>query len=389
MALDDAPPVAGTPEKPRTGEARIGDVSWELTPDGREAVGTDASGARAGLVLDRAGRPVRRVGPDGATWRWTHDLCGRLTSATDPEHATTRLNRSAEGLLESVVLPSGATTRWVRDAEGRPVELVDPDGEVVRVEHDPALRVAAVGGPTDEEATVERDACGRVLARTHPDGLVERWHLDVAGRPVGLALTLDGETQHLTLARDACGRETSRVLPGGPVLTQEWDPDGWLMAQTLSRPDADATRSRLESRLAGLGATAPAAPVAPPEVLLGRRFLRSPGGRVSRVEGRDVELRPAAAPADGLTWIRHEDRPVAAAGDGLLVLSVLVGHDGRPEALLDPDGRVVALPPDLPDGPTAYAAPGVDGLAARLRTGLGLDRLHDAVAGTTRAHVDR
>ena len=409
VALDEGDPApAGDADPPRLADP--GPASWERSPDGREAVLTDATGARTELSLDRAGRPVRAVGPDGATWRWTYDLCGRLTSATDPEHATTRLNRSAEGLLDSVVLPSGATTRWDRDAEGRTVELIDPDGGSTRVEADPtvpaavgvAVGVAAdLGGATEADVAAEHDAVGRVLARTHPAGLVEQWNLDSAGRPVGLALTLDGETRRLVLARDACGRETSRVLPGGPVLAQEWDPDGWLVAQTLSRPDADAARSRLESRLAGLGATGPTVPAAPPQVLLDRRFVRSAAGRVTRVEGREAEPARAPAPEDRLTWVLHEGRPVAAVAPGLRVLSVLEGHDGRAEALLDPDGRVLGLPDDLsvgaatqqrpqqqgqggeadpaegpPHGFTAYAGHGVGGLAGQLHTRLGLGSLH-------------
>ncbi len=376
VRLDDGePPVTGTPAR-----AWADTSSWQLSPDGREAVRTDATGARTRVTLDRAGRPVRLVGLDGATWSWTYDLGGRLTSATDPERGTTRLTRSAEGLLEAVVLPSGATARWVRDAEGRPVELVDPDGEVTRVECDSPAPIAAGTGPATVEepvadVAVERDACGRVLARTHPDGLVEEWQLDAAGRPAGLTLTLDRETRRLTLARDACGREVSRVLPGGPVLEQTWDTDGWLVAQTLSRPDADAARSRLESRLAGLGASGPAAPAAPPEVLLQRRLVRSPAGRVTRVEGPDAELRPAPPPQGHLTWVQHEGRPLVAVTDGLRVLSALDGPDGRPEALLDPDGRVLALPPGVPGDPATHAG----GLDRQVGARLGLDVL---TAGT-------
>ena len=29
------------------------------------------------------------------------------------------------------------------------------------------------------------------MTRTHPDGLVEEWHLDAVGRPAGLTLALD------------------------------------------------------------------------------------------------------------------------------------------------------------------------------------------------------
>ncbi|MBX3471520.1 MAG: RHS repeat-associated core domain-containing protein, partial [Planctomycetes bacterium] len=178
------------------------DRAWTLDADGNRLADRDGARARAwrldaqGKALaagderlehDRAGRLVRRVGPDGET-RYGWDGFGRLVEVTRVDRAGDYTARYAyDGLGRVVTRTTDAgTTRYVHERGQRLAEL--GPGDRVRLwvhgprTDEPLAYLDVEGGVVGDWVFLHADAQGTVLAYSDEDGaLVDRAALDPFG----------------------------------------------------------------------------------------------------------------------------------------------------------------------------------------------------------------
>jgi len=186
----------------------------------------------------------------GSSWRYFYDEAGRLTREEDFTGRAQAYRYDAAGRLVEQVNGADESTAYVRDVHGKIIEQRTRES-VTTYTYDQAGNVVRVLG-RDAELTYERDALGRVLAescngatlrstydvlgrrihRVTPSGAESRWEYDGHDRPV--LLRTAGRT--VTFGYDAAGREIERRA-GAATLTQTWEPNGRLSAQTLTARD--------------------------------------------------------------------------------------------------------------------------------------------------------
>ncbi|HEX7739511.1 MAG TPA: RHS repeat-associated core domain-containing protein [Marmoricola sp.] len=226
-------------------------VRTEISTDpgtGR-VVSTDGV-ASSGAEVDRLGRLVGEVQPDGSTVLTRYDRCGRPVEVVDPSGALTRIERDAGGRVVTQILPSGAeightydscgrlttvtdptgaTTRYVYDADGRVVEQISPTGDVATSRYDECGRLLARRIPGVGTFTYAYDACSRVIESRDPANGRRRFSYDAAGQ---LVATIDGNGGRTTYDYDLNGRCTTITHPDGGVTRREFDANNRCIAET-------------------------------------------------------------------------------------------------------------------------------------------------------------
>ncbi|MFI0373296.1 RHS repeat-associated core domain-containing protein [Actinomadura sp. 1N219] len=323
------------------------DVPSVLTrPDGSSLAFTHDAECRLAAVTNDV----------GLSWTYTYDEAGRLTSETDFNGRTVTYGRDAAGRLVARTNGAGQTVTYTRDpfdnvleknkgdqvtaytydSMGHLVHAAAPDVDL-RLYRDPVGRITAetVNGTTTAYA---RDPLGRVLTRRTPSGAEAAWAYAPTGLPT--RLTTGGHT--LTFSHDPAGRETGRRIGATTALSQEWDANGRLTAQTLwgaPTPDTDQARLlqhrtyayRPDGNLTGLT-----------DRLSGDRdFTLDPLGRITAVTAQGWTERYAYDAAGNLTRADHsaaDDRSDPRVRE---YRGTLIRRAGRTRYEHDAQGRVI------------------------------------------------
>ena len=323
---------------------------------------TGPDGARMEFRYDTGMHLTTVINPDGLTWRYQYDEAGRLTAETDFNGRTLRYERDAAGRLAARTNGAGQTVHYRRDAAGN-VTLHRADagagsGEVVTsFAYDPAGRLLRA---VNADATLEYtyDPLGRVLSETcngrplvsgydmagqrvrrrTPAGVDSTWAFDRAGRPESLRTA----GQALVFEHDGAGREIRRRIGDAASLTQRWDADHRLTAQSVwntagrAQPGGPVQyRSYVYSQASDVLAIA--------DRLTGdRRFDMDSAGRITAVHGQEWTERYRYDPTGNLT---SAIAPSASlVGDGSAgsrsYSGTLIRHAGHYSYTHDGQGRI-------------------------------------------------
>ncbi len=316
---------------------------------------TGPDGARMEFRYDTGARLTAVINPDGLTWRYEYDAAGRLISETDFNGRTLLYERDGAGRLAARTNGAGQTVRYRRDVAGNVTQQVS-DAGLTAFDYDPAGRLLlAVNADARLEYTYDPlgrvlsetcnglpvvssyDMAGQRLGRRTPAGVDSAWVFDPAGRPGSLR----AGDQVLVFEHDTAGREISRRIGGAATLTQRWDADNRLTAQSLfntagqARPGGPVQyRAYTYSQASDVLAIA--------DHLTGdRRFDMDPAGRITAVHGQAWAERYRYDATGNLTGAS-----VPAAGDdaaGTLGYSgTLIRHAGHYSYTHDAQGRITA-----------------------------------------------
>ncbi|WP_370948133.1 RHS repeat-associated core domain-containing protein [Amycolatopsis sp. cg5] len=145
---------------------------------------TQPDGTRAVAEYNAFGQPTVQVDPGGAVWRLGYDERGNLTSSTDPAGAVTRYLRDGRGHLVGKTDPLGNTVRLEVDDAGLPIAVTNALGDTHRYDRDQFGRVTRVTDALGNVSTVSWTVEGKVLAKTYPDGTMDRWRYNGEGAQV-------------------------------------------------------------------------------------------------------------------------------------------------------------------------------------------------------------
>ncbi len=315
---------------------------------------TGPDGARMEFRYDTGMHLTTVTNPDGLTWHYQYDAAGRLTAETDFNGRTLRYERDAAGRLVSQTNGAGQTVHYRLDVAGSVIEQ-RADASLTTFAYDPAGRLLrAVNGDATLEYTY--DPLGRVLAETcngrpltstydmagqrlgrrTPAGVESAWAFDPAGRIESLRT---GD-RALVFQHDGAGREILRRIGDAATLTQRWDADHRLTAQSVWNTAAQAQpggpvqyRAYTYSQASDVLAIA--------NHLTGdRRFEMDPVGRITAVHGLQWTERYRYDATGNLTGT---DVPAAGANaTGALGYSgTLIRHAGQYSFTHDGQGRII------------------------------------------------
>nr|WP_318202174.1 polymorphic toxin type 17 domain-containing protein [Streptomyces sp. SCL15-4] len=224
-----------------------------VAPFDLPATRTDPDGTRYAFTYDTELRLTGVTNPEGRTWSYLYDEAGRLIAETDFNGRTLTYALDAAGRLTARTNGAGEILRFTRDACGRVVVQETDDGESTTYAYTPDGGLCRAAN-ADAEMVMERDALGRILSETvndrtsvfqydalgrrtrrvAPSGLASDWTYDAAGRPVHLRSAAGS----LDFSHDAAGREIERRFGEGITLTQSWNPNGQMTAQSLTSAGA-------------------------------------------------------------------------------------------------------------------------------------------------------
>jgi RHS repeat-associated protein len=319
------------------------------------AAQTGADGARMEFRYDTGMHLTTVINPDGLTWHYQYDAAGRLTAETDFNGRTLRYERDAAGRLVARTNGAGQTVRYGRDAAGNVTEQ-RTDAGLTTLAYDPAGRLLRA---VNADATLEYtyDVLGRVLsetcngqpvvssydmagqrvARRTPAGVDSAWAFDPAGRPDSLRTS----EQMLVFAHDGAGREIRRRIGDAATLTQRWDADHRLTAQSLWNTAGQAQPAGPVQYRAYTYSQASDVLAIVDHLTGDRRFDMDPVGRITAVHGRQWTERYRYDATGNLTGAS-----VPAAGgnvaETLGYSGTLIRHAGRYSYTHDGQGRITA-----------------------------------------------
>ncbi|GAB3721674.1 RHS repeat-associated core domain-containing protein [Amycolatopsis oliviviridis] len=214
----------------------------ENGPMGTITATIDADGARTAWRYDTELRLVAVTNPAGQTWHFGYDAEGRLLTQQDFAGRITRCDYDAAGQRMRRVGGTGETVEWRYDLLGNPVERISPSGtETYR--YDPVGRLVRATGP-DGDLELDHDDAGRVTRQATAAGAIAFGYSADAktmrtpsGVDVHWGQTGDGAEllriagTELTLREDSAGRTVALSAGANPLLRQEFDAAGRLVAQ--------------------------------------------------------------------------------------------------------------------------------------------------------------
>jgi RHS repeat-associated protein len=211
----------------------------------------DGSGYR--FTHDTELRLTKVVNAEGLEWLYTYDAAGRLVSETDFDGRTVLYEHDAAGRLIRRTNAADQSLTFERDVLGRVTRLRHDDGAVSVFAHGEAGHISQISN-AHARIDFERDAAGRVTAET-VNGRTMDFAYDALGRrthrrtPSGatsdLAYAWEGLVSYsagehtFRFERDALGRETTRALDDSLSFSQNFDPVGRVLSQSLNTADAD------------------------------------------------------------------------------------------------------------------------------------------------------
>ncbi|UBU14153.1 DUF6531 domain-containing protein [Nonomuraea gerenzanensis] len=265
----------------------------EIGPFDVPTARTTPDGARLEFTYDTESRLTKVTNPQGLTWHYSYDPAGNPVEEIDYDHRVLSYLHNPVGNLTERVNGAGESTSFVYDvldrligrragdrlttfdydALGRLVHAANPDADltIVRDAHGRVVRETCNG----RTLTSAYDALGRRVLRRTPSGAETVWTYDARDLP----LTLETAGQTLRFTHDQAGRETSMTFGADLALLHEWDDDGRLHSQTLTRgPAARMVQRRTYGYRRDGGLTEI------DDLLSGRRrFDLDPAGRVTAV----------------------------------------------------------------------------------------------------------
>ncbi len=156
--------------------------------------------------------PMERIGPDGHSTKYRHDMRGTLVEVDYPSGESFALDHDGRGRITSIFGGEGRTAAFTYDEQHNLVEEIDARGGRWRYEHDPLGRPIARTDPLGRTTYVENDLLGRPVVITHADGTETRVEYDARG--------------NVTSSTDTPGRVTTMEYAGTGSLVKLTTPDG-------------------------------------------------------------------------------------------------------------------------------------------------------------------
>ena len=199
---------------------------------GRPVEYVDAAGGSTLIERDPAGRPVRIRRPSGASLRYDYDRCGRVAGIRNELGFRTELDYDVDSQLVAELWPTGEKG-WSRyDECGRLTARFSPGAGSFRWVHDLAGRVVETKDPKNGLRQFRYDEADQLVAAVAGNGGVTRYDHDANGRAVTVTDALGGVTRHTF---DAMNRCTSTTDPLGATNRWTYDRAGRL----INSVDAD------------------------------------------------------------------------------------------------------------------------------------------------------
>jgi RHS repeat-associated protein len=320
------------------------------------AARTGPDGARTEFRYDTGARLTDVINPDGLTWQYHYDAGGRLIAETDFNGRTVWYARDAAGRLAARTNGAGQTVHYRRDVSGSITEqradstvttfAYDRAGRLLRAanadatleySYDPLGRVLTETC-NGQSLTSNYDLAGQRVGRRTPAGMDSAWAFDPAGRPE----SLNTAARMLAFEHDSAGREIHRRIGQAAVLTQRWDADHRLTAQSVLNTAGHAGPP-VQHRAYAYSQASEVLAIA--DHLTGeRRFDMDPVGRINAVHGQAWTERYRYDPTGNLTGVGV---PAASPGGhdsaGAHVYSgTLIRHAGHFSYTHDGQGRITA-----------------------------------------------
>ncbi|NJP91930.1 type IV secretion protein Rhs [Nonomuraea sp. FMUSA5-5] len=321
----------------------------EIGPFDVPTARTTPDGARLTFSYDTELRLTQVTNPQGLTWHYTYDPAGNLVEETDFDRRVLSYLHNPVGNLTERVNGAGQSTSFVYDVLDRLIGRRAGD-RLTTFDYDPLGRLVHAANP-DADLTLTRDAHGRVVRETcngrtltsaydalgrrvlrrTPSGAETLWTYDARDLP----LTLETGGRLLRFTHDAAGRETSRTFGPGTALLHDWDDDGRLHSQTLTRGPAGRMAQRRTYGYRRDGALTEI-----DDLLSGRRrFDLDPAGRVTAVHATgwtETYHYNTAGQITDATWPDPGDTQGPRAYTGTMVRQA-----GRTRYEYDRQGRTV------------------------------------------------
>jgi RHS repeat-associated protein len=155
---------------------------------------------------------MERIGPDGLSTKYRHDVRGALVEVDYPSGESFSLDYDGKGRLTDAFGPEGRLRAFAYDEQHNLVEEVNARGGRWRYAYDPLGRPIARTDPLGRTTRVAYDALGRPLVIAQPDGNEVRVAYDTRG--------------NVTKYADPLGQVTTMEYAGTGVLVKQTTPDG-------------------------------------------------------------------------------------------------------------------------------------------------------------------
>jgi YD repeat-containing protein len=189
----------------------------------------DPLGGITQTLFDDDYKPLVRIGPTGASSRYTYDQLGNRTAIQRDDGSKVSIEFDAWHRMVATTNEIGAKWTWRYDDAGRLRErtdavgrtwtytrtglhdrIVDPEGGATIIERDAAFNVVKLRTPDGAAARWEYDGWGRPVCAISPTGAFEQTAFDLLGRPVRIH---DLEGRRRDLSYDAAGHLVSVRWP--------------------------------------------------------------------------------------------------------------------------------------------------------------------------------
>ncbi|APR87928.1 Rhs-family protein [Minicystis rosea] len=278
---------------------------------------------------------MERIGPDGLSTKYEHDMRGVLVEVTYPSGETFALEHDARGRVVGVLGPEGRLSSFLYDEQHNLIAETDARGATWRYAYDPLGRPIARTDPLGRMTHVTLDALGHTVAIYHADGTETRVEYDARG--------------NVTKCTDALGRVTTMQYAGTGSLVKQTTPDGrvWdFEYDTIER----LTRIQNPLRETYEFEYDRAGRICEEKTFDERRFRYqyNLAGRLSRLERPDETWR--AFHYDALGNLVHETSSHGAQvferdDLGRLLRATVIEHNGKTVVSIERDrlGRVIAV----------------------------------------------
>jgi RHS repeat-associated protein len=196
----------------------------------------DGDGNRFEFETDRAGRQIRRTGPDGATVTSEYDESGNISSTSSPDGLVVSYSYDAQGEYVTEVTGLDTTTGQARSislsydpASGNPSEISYPDGTTTSVEWDAAGLPVSTTNAAGGVRTFSFDSSGNMLSTASPLGATTSWLRDSYGR---VTERTDADGHSVSRSYDALGRLAEIVDAAGSTRSFVWNDNNTLASVT-------------------------------------------------------------------------------------------------------------------------------------------------------------
>ena len=163
---------------------------------------------------------LERIGPDGLSTRYKHDLRGALVEVDYPSGESFALDYDGRGRLTSIFGGEGRIAVFIYDEQHNLLEEVDARGGRWRYAYDPLGRPTARTDPLGRTMYVDYDVLGQPVALRHPDGTETSMEYDARGNVITYTDPL-GQVTRMEYA--GTGVLTKQTMPNGQSFTFEYD----------------------------------------------------------------------------------------------------------------------------------------------------------------------